>query len=272
MNNKIIIYLVTETGYRPLPSAGSLLYRWLIDQQHLEIVVADSKTLDPGGAMEPDVLLFETSRRGVISLAVLNELRNRFPLALVIELTGSWCQGDTRSGYPLPIPLRFAEGVAPQRIMTMLESCDVFYKFREQAIPLASGRDLFQLWNSIPMGQHSGELVNVVSQDKHERTSIRDMLCWRGYRVQCFSVIQWNRNPASTGTAIRCIVNRSEIAELVWGHGIVPDILIASHLNQADRDMIDSSGCMEFLIKPFVSLDLMLLLANGKRRTRQQVA
>jgi DNA-binding NarL/FixJ family response regulator len=53
-----------------------------------------------------EVIVLAQSRPGGIAAADLERLRRRFPLAAVIALVGSWCEGETRSGKPLSTACR----------------------------------------------------------------------------------------------------------------------------------------------------------------------
>lgn len=46
-------------------------------------------------------ILIAQSRRGSVSQAFINHVRNLFPQAPIALLLGSWCEGETRSGNPI---------------------------------------------------------------------------------------------------------------------------------------------------------------------------
>lgn len=48
-----------------------------------------------------DLVLVCKERRGSISQPVIDRLHQLFPQATVVVLLGSWCEGESRSGYPL---------------------------------------------------------------------------------------------------------------------------------------------------------------------------
>ena len=267
MQDKILIYWVSETGCLPREPVAARLACWIEAQPHLEILASDTCAGRNDGGVRPDLLLIETSRRGVISGSRLNELREQFPLTLVMEITGAWCRGDTRSGQPLPIPLRVEEFAGERRLRRILASGEHYHKFRECATPMTSGRDLIQLWDEIPVDACSGKVIHVVGQDKQERLAISDSLRARGLDANAYSVTEWNRSPRRDGLVVQCIVNRGELKDVIWGAETAPDILIAPHLNRADRDAVAVKGCKRILSKPFLTVDLVLLLAHGGRST-----
>ena len=50
----------------------------------------------------PDVFVFAASRPGMMRARDLEQLRCRLPLVGVVALLGSWCEGEARTGRPVP--------------------------------------------------------------------------------------------------------------------------------------------------------------------------
>ncbi len=69
---------------------------------------------DPSAAAEllaehglaPDVLILLQAFPGQFSFAQLDRLRRLAPLAPIVMLLGTWCEGEMRSGHPLPGTIR----------------------------------------------------------------------------------------------------------------------------------------------------------------------
>ncbi len=53
------------------------------------------------GPLVPDLIVLAQSRPGEFSAAAVDRLRRAAPLARVVALLGSWCEGETRTGRPL---------------------------------------------------------------------------------------------------------------------------------------------------------------------------
>lgn len=53
-----------------------------------------------------ELIVLAQSRPGEITAADCNRLRQRFPLAAIVSLAGSWCEGEMRSGTPLATACR----------------------------------------------------------------------------------------------------------------------------------------------------------------------
>lgn len=69
------------------------------DLRAAQRIVAESETL-------PDVIILAQSRPGQYAAADVHALRSMAPMARVVCLLGSWCEGETRTGAPLPGVIR----------------------------------------------------------------------------------------------------------------------------------------------------------------------
>jgi hypothetical protein len=54
----------------------------------------------------PELIVMAQSRPGTVQSEDVERLRRRAPLAGVVSLAGSWCEGETRTGRPLPSAVR----------------------------------------------------------------------------------------------------------------------------------------------------------------------
>src|SRR5258705_5401329 len=52
--------------------------------------------------MRPELIVVAQSRPDAICTNELNQLRRASPLAGIVALLGSWCEGETRTGRPVP--------------------------------------------------------------------------------------------------------------------------------------------------------------------------
>ncbi|MFW6124996.1 MAG: hypothetical protein ACOC46_02510, partial [Pirellulales bacterium] len=72
-----------------------------------------------GGEVSPDVLVLAQALADQFPAEAVERLRARAPLARVVGLLGSWCEGEMRSGHPWPAALRvywhqWGERASPQ--------------------------------------------------------------------------------------------------------------------------------------------------------------
>jgi hypothetical protein len=56
----------------------------------------------PRDSEAPELIIYATSRPGAIRALDVVSLRRRFPLARLVALLGNWCEGETRTGRPVP--------------------------------------------------------------------------------------------------------------------------------------------------------------------------
>jgi hypothetical protein len=60
----------------------------------------------PDTPLNYELIVLAQSRPGEITATDCNRLRQRFPLAAMVSLAGSWCEGEMRSGTPLATACR----------------------------------------------------------------------------------------------------------------------------------------------------------------------
>ena len=88
---------------------------WL--REHTELIVAATgddargelarrRGVDDGPPLEPDVMVVAQSRPGQFAAQDLEQLHGLAPLARLVALLGSWCEGETRTGHPWPGVMR----------------------------------------------------------------------------------------------------------------------------------------------------------------------
>jgi DNA-binding NarL/FixJ family response regulator len=58
------------------------------------------------GTVAPDAIVIAQAYPGQFSAEAVDRLRRRAPLARIIGLLGSWCEGETRTGQPWPASVR----------------------------------------------------------------------------------------------------------------------------------------------------------------------
>jgi hypothetical protein len=88
-SSKPVIWLIGDVEHRDFADAVSLL-----------------KSTASIGSGEPELIVVAQSHPGTFRERELNRLRRSAPLAGVVSLLGSWCEGETRTGRPLSNALR----------------------------------------------------------------------------------------------------------------------------------------------------------------------
>lgn len=72
------------------------------------------------GQVTPDVIVIAQAYPGQFTQSAIEQLRNLAPLARVVALLGSWCEGETRSGKPAPAVVRLYWHQGPARCQQQL--------------------------------------------------------------------------------------------------------------------------------------------------------
>ena len=68
--------------------------------------VSSAVDLVAGGHVIPDVVVVAQAFPGQFSADMIDRLRRAAPLARVVGLLGSWCEGEARTGWPWPATIR----------------------------------------------------------------------------------------------------------------------------------------------------------------------
>ena len=68
----------------------------------IALLQAGARLVDDAADVSPELIVVAQSRPGVISQHAIERLRRRWPLAAVVALLGTWCEGETRTGRPWP--------------------------------------------------------------------------------------------------------------------------------------------------------------------------
>jgi hypothetical protein len=209
----------------------------------------------------PDLILINTKRRGEFSRKMLQNVVGSHPLSLILEITGEWCIGDTRSGDPLPIACRFDTTVAFQRLQSMLASRQQFLEIRAALNPVASSSELSSFWNRNNLSAPC-EGVNVIASDRRERSALQTLLMQEGFNADLYSrrceIAEGNQNWPS----VCCFIDRRELAANLGEAICSPTVIIANHFNGLDRLFFADKWTVSFLRKPFLSHDLVNAISS----------
>ena len=207
-------------------------------------------------AERPDLILINSGRRGEFSGEMLQNVVSTYPLSLILEITGEWCIGDTRSGNPLPIACRFDTTVAFQRLQSMLTSRQQFLKMRAALNPVVSCSELSSFWNRNNLSGHH-KAANIIASDRCERRALRTLLTQEGFDVDVYltrgEIAVDHRNWPS----VYCFIDRRELSANIRATICSPTVIIANHFNGLDRTFFSDKSTAAFLRKPFLSHDLV---------------
>jgi hypothetical protein len=209
----------------------------------------------------PDLILINSQRRGEFPQKMLQRVVGVHPLALISEITGEWCIGDTRSGDPLPIACRFGTSIAYRRLQWMLASRRHFLQMRTALNPVTSSSELSSFWNENISPTHC-KAVNVVAADRCERYALQTLLIQEGFNVELYSnrceITEVNRNLP----CVYCFGDRRELIASLQEAICWPTVIIANHFNGHDRTFFAGKWNVAFVRKPFLSHDLVNAISS----------
>jgi CheY-like chemotaxis protein len=98
------ILLLGHTDRSEFRSARSSMDRWGAVHAIAEMAAASAALAQ--GQIVPDVIVVAQAFPGQFSGQAIDRLRRLAPLARVVGLMGSWCEGELRSGMPWPAAVR----------------------------------------------------------------------------------------------------------------------------------------------------------------------
>ena len=258
MNNVLKVWSVFANDLIVGDSYLEQIHHWCRTQMQIELnVLSGDEALSRAvsDSDQPDLILINSGRRGEFSREMLLLVIAKFPLAQLLEITGEWCIGDSRSGDPLPIACRFGVGIVFRRLRSMLSSRQQFLKMRSFVRPLARVSELTSSGIQYNSTMGNSSLI-LVASCKCEGNAMQKLLQHEGYIVHLHS--SWNS--IATGSpqlpVVFCIANRRELIAMQREEIGSPRLIIASHYNRADECLLLGDGSAVFLRKPFFSHDL----------------
>lgn len=264
MNTPIIVWSIIASDRRNSCRCVEKLYDWCSSQSHIAFRIFscdEALSLQAGNGEHPDLILVNSSRRGEFTRRTLQRVVGKYPLSLVLEITGDWCIGDTRSGDPLPIPCRFDATVGHQRLPSILSSRDRFLHMRGELNPLSSFAELSSFWNQNTISPHCNSL-NVIASDRSERRSLQRMLAQKRFSVDLYANVRSISENNRYQTIVHCITDRRELVALLGETFPAPIVIITSHFNELDKTHFEDESSVTFLRKPFLTHDLVNAISN----------
>ncbi len=209
----------------------------------------------------PDLILINSWRRGEFTREMLHRVVGKYPLSLLLEITGEWCIGDSRSGDPLPIACRFDTTIALHRMQSMLTSRQHFLQMRAALSPLASFAELSSFWNRNNLATHC-KSMNVIASDCSERQAMRMLLLQEGFNAHFYSNRQRIKQENQHWPIVYCITDRRELEALSRETIAPPTVIITNHFNALDKTFFDDESTVTILRKPFLGHDLVNAISS----------
>ncbi|MFZ1933599.1 MAG: response regulator [Thermoguttaceae bacterium] len=251
------ILAIGDTTRREFREARACLGKWGS--------VADFSDPDSAAAglaqnrISPDLLVVAQAFPGQFSHETIDRLRRLAPLARLLGLMGSWCEGEMRSGSPWPATLRTywhqwpACGNRQLRRLAMGQSCS-------WALPLTASDEERLLADAKSSSACQGSIV--IRSHSREMADCLSAACRRHGLVPI-----WQHDAAAvrvegaTAAIFECVDlcddERDAMQRFADATRPAPLIALLSFPRIEDRDRAASTGASAVLSKPLVLEDLI---------------
>ena len=215
----------------------------------------------------PDLVVLLAARPGEFTATEVERLRRAAPVARVIALLGSWCEGETRSGAPLPAVTRVywhAWSSWFEREIEALEcgrsaALSLPLTVSEEERPSSIVKDVDAMVAAKTIGTSSG------------RREMADMLADAcrsfGYQaVELSAGLAPNRTLLAAGVwdqASLADENFAGLREIAQQYPGIPWIALATFPRTVDRAQAHTCGACEVISKPLLLADLRAALRRA---------
>lgn len=212
-----------------------------------------------------NLIVLAAARPGEFLDEEINHLRQIAPLARIVSLLGSWCEGELRSGYPWPGVYRiywhqWPARVAPEIIKLRQGGCPVW----GQALTMTPSEEVLHM--AKPQIAKRSQLVAIHASNPESASALRDACQHLGYATIC-AVGEDFPDVFGVIAVVWDVAHSSEIQvrmlpRLVEHYHSNPILATASFPR---RDMVDqllAGGVHRLLSKPFFLHDFSWLLKN----------
>lgn len=254
---KLTLLLVGDTSRAEFREACASLERMGRVEASATIEVAGQRLAD--GQLAPDVIVIAQSFPGQFSAEDIDRLRRRAPLARVLGLLGSWCEGETRTGKPWPAAIRVYWHQwlprAEQELGQLAAGCSSSW-----SLPLtASEEERFLALAEQPVARRAGRVAIAAAQ--WETCDWLAGVCrYRGYTTT------WLRPPyehvedevdVAIFDTTECQGEElNDLRRLVAQLQPAPVVALLDFPRVEDRDRVLAAGAVAMLSKPLLVEDL----------------
>lgn len=222
----------------------------------------------------PELILVAQSRPDLICIDELNQLRRIAPLAGIVALAGSWCEGETRTGRPWPGAQRIYWYEFPVwwRRQLQLRAANRCPDWARSAVSLPR--------QSVPGHPRSRSgLIVLRSPHRDNADALADALNQAGHST---AWQRYSRATAHTRGALAGVwdggqLNDAEITDLAafCVHMSRDDAPVVALLDFPRRDRVDEAyrvGAVAVLGKPYLNSDLLATLEFVAASPRRALA
>jgi hypothetical protein len=224
------------------------------------------------GQVTADVIVVAQAHPGQFSTEAVDRLRCLAPLARVVGLLGSWCEGETRSGQPWPAAVRlywhqWAAQAGQEIARSRAGKCSTW------SLPItASEEERLLLLAEEPVAKRQG-LIALWTPDFEMQDWLKAACLGRGYSTVW--VLAHRPVPAEGVTAAVFDGNecrgqeRASLEQLAAALGPVPIVALLDFPRVDGRDRALAAGAHAVLSKPLLIDDLFWQIDRVVRNEAQ---
>jgi CheY-like chemotaxis protein len=213
----------------------------------------------------PEVIVLAEAYPGQFAPAAVDRLRTAAPLARIVALLGSWCEGETRSGRPTPGAIRLYWHQARPRVAQELQHVAAGQVSSWSLPATATEEERLLATADIPLSTNRG-LVAVHAL----RTTMADWLsaaCQRGgYASVRLAGPRWPDVAGVTAGIFDATdlgpMESTQLTRMASHFPGVPIVALLDFPRVEDRDRALACGAAAVLSKPLILADLLWLLRN----------
>ncbi|MFN0017182.1 MAG: hypothetical protein ACKVP0_02920 [Pirellulaceae bacterium] len=198
---------------------------------------------------EPDLILLVASRPGRFSAAEVESLHRRAPLARLVALLGSWCEGEVRSGHPWPGVTRIYAHQWQARLPRELDTWQP-----------RTASEIDRLMSSRPAIKSLRQLIGIAAAQRTMFDALATAC--RSYRKDAVWLLPHLPLPVQRVDAIlydATLDLPDELARLTELRDQLhnpPAILLLNCPRQSDLEQVRQAGATSILAKPYLIADL----------------
>jgi len=210
------------------------------------------------GRIVPELIVVAQAYPGQFSHAVVDRMRRLAPLARVLGLLGSWCEGETRTGQPWPAAVRIYwhqwEAYVRREIARASEGAASTW-----SLPVTASEEERLLFAREPSGRREG-LIAISTPEFEMQDWLRAACTRRGYSSVWLLPHAGAHVEGATAAIFDgddCRGDEAESLEhLAAALGPVPIIALMDFPRIDDRSRALAAGAKAVVSKPFLIEDL----------------
>lgn len=242
-----------------LARAGAVVQRARDLPQVLALLTSDTEPL-------PELILLPESRPGIWSDRELDALRRAAPLARLVRISGSWCEGQNRSGRPPAGTIAMHWHQAAGRLQRELAEFDRGGRGIFAAPLTATSEDLLLASPQPPQRNLRDRLIAIHAPRATQAEAWAALCGGLGYRAEIAAPNAESRMNSADALLWDCdpreLAEGTRVQEFVRRSGGAPVVAICGFPRPRDVEIARQNGVAAVLAKPLLMSDLEWLFSR----------